>query len=147
MVLINTPSFNLPTQDPESPLFLPANFASPVELDGLAPTPPDPAVVAAKHAHHMAALQAQWPDFEIRPDGFPITNLTSADCKSYSIECRHTYKDTFLSWDFLVDLDPVAKKVPVVDRFDMREKMIEPLLGVTADDIVGLSSNSLIWQR
>lgn len=146
MVLINTPAFNLPPQDPNSSLFLPADYASPAELDGLAPPPLDPAVVAAKHAYHLAALKAQWPDFEIRPDGFPITNLTSADCKSYSIECRHTYKDTFLSWDFLVDLGTVAEKVPVVDRFDMRERVIPSLLGMTADDIVSFSSDSSIWQ-
>lgn len=136
MVLINTAAFNLPPQEATSPLFSPAGYASPAELDGLAPPPLNPAVVAAKHAHHLAALKAQWPDFEIRPDGFPITNLTAADCKSYSVECRHTYKDTFLSWDFLIDMGTVAEKVPLVDRFDMREKVIESLLGVEADDIV-----------
>jgi len=74
--------------------------------------------------------------YDVRPDGFPITNLTAAECKSYSPECRHTYKDTFLAWDFLVDIKSVEDKVKVVDRWDMRESAVEEILGVKRDDIV-----------
>lgn len=34
------------------------------------------------------ANAAKWKGFEMRADGYPITNLTAADCKSYSPECR-----------------------------------------------------------
>lgn len=72
----------------------------------------------------------------VRPDGFPITNLTAADCKSYSIECRHTYKDTFLSWDFLAGLDSVGDKVRMVDRWDIRERALLPYLNADEKDVV-----------
>ena len=75
----------------------------------------------------------------MRSDGYPITNLSAAECKSYSAECRHTYKDTFLSWDMLVDLSKVKEEVKLVDRWDIRERAIEKLLNVTSDDVVRTS--------
>ncbi len=86
----------------------------------------------------QARKEANWlkKGWKVRPDGFPITNLTAADCKSYSIECRHTYKDTFLSWDFLAGLDAVGSKVKIVDRWDIRERALLPYLGVDDKDVV-----------
>ena len=72
----------------------------------------------------------------MRPDGFPITNLTAAECKSYRPECRGIYRDTFLSWDFLVNLGAVEQEVGLVDRWDMRERTVEELLGVQPEDMV-----------
>lgn len=102
------------------------------------------ALQADSDLHENAALAARlrkveaWAKlgWETRPDGFPITNLTAQECKSYSPECRHTYRDTFLAWDFLVDLEAVGAKVRVADRWDMRERALEESLGVGRDDIV-----------
>jgi hypothetical protein len=47
-----------------------------------------------------------------------------------------TYKDTFLAWDFLVDLNKFDGIVKLVDRWDVRERALEPLLNITAEDIV-----------
>lgn len=86
----------------------------------------------------IAERKAYWESLgytEFRPDGYPITNLTAADCKSYTPECRHTYKDTFLSWDSLVNLDKAASMVKLIDRWDIRERAVQELLNVTADEI------------
>lgn len=34
----------------------------------------------------VAAIK--WKGFEMRSDGYPITNLTEKECKSYSAACR-----------------------------------------------------------
>lgn len=41
-----------------------------------------------------------------------------------------------MSWDWLVDLSKVEKEVKLVDRWDIRERALEELLGVTAGDVV-----------
>lgn len=133
-------SFGLPASSLESEpaAFLPANYS-----DILPPHIPNAADLA--HIRDLTALKAKnaalWESqgWVVRPDGYPITNRTEAECKSYSVECRFTYKDTFLAWDFLGDLDELETgrgKVKLVDRWDMREKSIEKILGVKRDDIV-----------
>ncbi|KAL8286288.1 hypothetical protein RQP46_004776 [Phenoliferia psychrophenolica] len=80
------------------------------------------------HSIAFEKAKARWASkgFEVASDGYPITNLTAKDCKSYSAECRHTYIDSFLSWSFLVDLDKAQH---------MRERSIESLLGVQPEDV------------
>lgn len=136
---MNPKSFDLPDFDPTSDLFLPAKYHSTSEI--IERTPSEISA-AAHHASNLAKIQAEnklkWEakGWEVRADGFPISDLKAEDCKSYSAECRHTYKDTFLAWDFLVDLDKLGDKVKVVDRWDMREKSLPTMLGVAEEDIV-----------
>ena len=135
MVVMNPSSFGLPPHSFSDPLYLPAHYESAIPSahfnDSL---PPPPKTDKAQHWRDLG--------WEVRPDGYPITNLTAADCKSYSAECRHTYKDTFLAWDFLVELDKVKEVVGVIDRWDIRERALEGLLNVTKDDIVRSSFDS-----
>lgn len=139
MLLLNPSSFNLSNSEPTSPLYLPANYRSTSDI--LQRTPEELAA-ASKAATNLARIKAnnklKWEamGWEVRPDGFPISDRKPEDCKSYSAECRHTYKDTFLAWDFLADLDVLGESVQVVDRWDMREKSLPGLLGVEEDDIV-----------
>lgn len=130
MVVMNPSSFGLPPHRSSDPLYLPAHYPSAVPAANFntSTLPFSPATNRTQHWHDLG--------WKVRPDGYPITNLTAADCKSYSVECRHTYKDTFLAWDFLADLDKVGELVGVVDRWDIRERAIEGLLNVTKDDIV-----------
>lgn len=141
-------SFGLPASSLESD---PAAFLSANYSDILPPHVLNAADLA--HIRDLAALKAKnkalWESqgWVVRPDGYPITNRTEGECKSYSVECRYTYKDTFLAWDFLGDLDELETgrgKVKLVDRWDMREKSIEKILGVGKDDIVSLLPFDLI---
>lgn len=66
--------------------------------------------------------------------------MTASECKSYSVECRHTYKDSFLSWDWIADLSKIEAAVRLVDRWDVRDRALEELLGVTAEDVVSSGS-------
>lgn len=135
MMLMNPSAFNV-TPSPSSPLWLPGNYTSSAKLPGLAPNPALLAATAERAAQHLAIQKTKYSMWEIRPDGYPITNLTAKECKSYSVECRHTYKDTFLGWEFLVNFDGIARELGVVDRFDIREKAVEGLLGITPDEVV-----------
>jgi hypothetical protein len=140
-MLLNPSSFNLSNLDESSPLNLPANYSSTLASFPCPTCDADDPVHIADHLRHTAEKEAKWlaQGYKLRADGYPITELTSAECKSYSPECRHTYRDTFMSYDFLVDMDKVrAVGVEVVDRWDMREKAIEELLGVKEEDIVSI---------
>lgn len=131
-----------------SPLNAPAPYVSsnvdyPI-FNGTALAAERAALVAAA----LAISNAKWAakGFDVRPDGFPISNLTAKECKSYSAECRHTYRDTVLAWDFLVDLGKVRSEVDVVDRWDVRERAVEGLLGVRPEEIVSsISVLTGIW--
>lgn len=98
--------------------------------------------MAAAKAHNKAKWEKL--GYEVRPDGFPITELTAKECKSYSPECRHTYKDTFLAWDSLVDLEKVSSDVKLVDRWDVREGALQELLGLEKDDFVSIRKPSRV---
>ncbi|GAA5859823.1 hypothetical protein JCM1840_006471 [Sporobolomyces johnsonii] len=138
IMLLNPTSFNLSTLRADSPLNLPADFPSTLTSFPCPSCSADNATLVAQNAAGIAAKHARWAamGYELRPDGYPITNLTAAECKSYSPECRHSYLDTFLAWDFLVDLDEAEKTgVDVVDRWDIREKSLLSLLGVSEEDI------------
>ncbi|BGP28789.1 hypothetical protein JCM10296v2_000525 [Rhodotorula toruloides] len=139
-IMLSTPSsFNISTLTPSSPLNDPASFPSTLSSF------PCPTCVA-DNATHLALVSAanerklaKWREkgYEVRPDGFPIVpGLGEKDCKSYSPECRFTYKDTFLSWDWLVDLEKAREEgVRLVDRWDMRERAVMDLLEVKKDDV------------
>ncbi|GAA6022512.1 hypothetical protein JCM11491_001701 [Sporobolomyces phaffii] len=138
VMLVNPSSFNLSNLAASSPVNLPANYSSTVESFPCPTCAADDPAHIAERVRHETDKREKWlaQGYELRPDGFPITELTAAECKSYSPECRHTYRDTFMSYDFLVDLDRVRMEgVEIVDRWDMREKAVEDLLGVEADDI------------
>ena len=136
---MNPASFGLPDDLSSWPLSESIAFPTAVDNTTLA------AELKADDDFHVAAAErnqarkeASWrkKGWGVRPDGFPITNLTAADCKSYSVECRHTYKDTFLSWDFLSGLDAASAKVRMVDRWDIRERALLPLLDANEKDFV-----------
>lgn len=139
-MLTNPASFNLSTVSPDSPLNRPASFASSTS-DYPCPTcAADNSTLLAEVAAATAAKLSKWREagYEVRPDGAPIIpGLKPEDCKSYSPECRFTYRDTFLSWDFLVDLDRARKDVgvEVVDRWDVREGALVEQLGVDDSDV------------
>lgn len=139
-MLTNPASFNLSTVSPDSPLNRPASFASSTS-DYPCPTcAADNSTLLAEVAAATAAKLSKWREagYEVRPDGAPIIpGLKPEDCKSYSPECRFTYRDTFLSWDFLVDLDRARKDVgvEVVDRWDVRERALVEQLGVDDSDV------------
>ncbi|KAL7340940.1 hypothetical protein BJY59DRAFT_112990 [Rhodotorula toruloides] len=139
-IMLSTPSsFNISTLTSSSPLNEPASFPSTLTSF------PCPTCVA-DNATHLALVSAanerklaKWREkgYEVRPDGFPIVpGLGEKDCKSYSPECRFTYKDTFLAWDWLVDLEKAREEgVRLVDRWDMRERAVMDLLEVKQDDV------------
>ncbi|MBZ6370579.1 MAG: hypothetical protein LBE44_01380 [Microbacterium hominis] len=99
----------------------------------------DPTQIAKQQAHH-AETRAKWAalGYEVRPDGYPIVpGLTADDCKSYSPECRFTYRDTFLGWDFLVDLERARTTGSrLASRWDMRERALLAQLRASEDDVV-----------
>lgn len=138
---MNPNSFDLPIDDVNSGLNKPANYNSTSEI---IPRTPEEILATENHIKNLAKIKSQnrikWESkgWIVRPDGFPISDLTSEECKSYSAECRHTYQDTFLAWDFLANLDQLDGVVKVVDRWDMREKSLLNLLAVEEDDIVSL---------
>ena len=136
---LNPTSFNLSTLTDSSPLNLAANYSSTVSAFPCPSCAADNITLVEAHLAALAKNREKWisQGYEVRPDGYPITELTASECKSYSPECRHTYRDTFLSYDFIADLKKVREVgVEVVDRWDMREKAIEGLLGVEEEDIV-----------
>ncbi|GAA6061050.1 hypothetical protein JCM10212_004624 [Sporobolomyces blumeae] len=139
IMLLNPASFNLSTIEPSSRLNEPASYSSTVESFPCPTCAADDPRQIADHVARVEKTRAKWHamGYEMRPDGYPITALTAAECKSYSPECRHTYPDSFLSYEFLVDLQTARAEggVEVVDRWDMRERAIEELLDVTEDDI------------
>lgn len=139
-ILMNPLAFNLSSSsaDPASPLYLAANYSSSFGLPGLVQPIYDPVAAAAAKLQHFLNVQRRFPGLVIRPDGYPVTTLTAAECKSYSMECRHTFKDDFLSFDFLINLEKLKGTVKMVDRIDLRERAVEGLLGVTAEDVVSL---------
>lgn len=102
--------------------------------------------LVAKQQEHEAQTRAKWlaMGYEVRPDGFPIVpGLMAEDCKSYSPECRSTYLDTFLGWDFLVDLDKAREVgVDVAGRWDIRERALLETLRLQADDFVSSAAAS-----
>lgn len=137
------PSFALPARsnDEREALYRPGDYLSTRDTAPLNGSVYDDPLRLEKMAAAAAQKRAHWMSLgytEFRPDGYPITNLTAADCKSYTPECRHTYKDTFLSWDSLVNLDKAASVVKLVDRWDIRERAVEDLLKVSASDILSL---------
>ncbi|GAA5838393.1 hypothetical protein JCM9279_003230 [Rhodotorula babjevae] len=139
IMLDNPSSFNLSTATPDSPLNVPASFTSSATTYPCPTCMADNATFLAEAAEAAAAKQNKWRDagYEVRNDGYPIIpGLEPEDCKSYSPECRSTYRDTFLSWDFLVDLDRArAVGVDVVDRWDLRERALVSHLGVAESDV------------
>ncbi|BGP36535.1 hypothetical protein JCM10449v2_000436 [Rhodotorula kratochvilovae] len=139
IMLTNPASFNLSTLTPDSPLNLPAPFPSTADEYPCPSCTADNATRIAEIAAVTEAKMSKWREagYEVRPDGYPIIpGLKAEDCKSYSPECRFTYRDTFLAWDFLVDLDKARDLgVEIVDRWDLRERALLDQLGVTADDV------------
>ncbi|GAA5981551.1 hypothetical protein JCM10908_004149 [Rhodotorula pacifica] len=106
----------------------------------------DPTQVA-KQQEHEAETRAKWEalGYEVRSDGFPIVpGLTAEDCKSYSPECRFTYRDTFLAWDFLVDLEK-ARSYILEDRqkYDFRFTDEFP----PSAPLIQLNNNTAHWVR
>ncbi|GJN92275.1 hypothetical protein Rhopal_005305-T1 [Rhodotorula paludigena] len=140
IMLSTPPSFDLgKSLTAKSPLNPPADFASSVTDFPCADCFADNTTWLASARAATERKQAKWREagYEVRPDGYPIIpNLRPEDCKSYSAECRFTYRDTFLAYDFLVDLDEARKVgVEVVDRWDMRERALLNSLNVTQDDV------------
>ncbi|KAK4702707.1 hypothetical protein P7C70_g3519, partial [Phenoliferia sp. Uapishka_3] len=139
-VLTSPHSFGLDPPAPNSPLNFPGPYPSDFHQHPEYNSTDIDRILAEREAERLRVYkfeEAKWAKkgFKVRPDGVPITNLTADDCKSYGAECRHTYKDTFIAWDFLVDLEKVKQEVPVVDRWDMRERVIEELLNIEPNDV------------
>ncbi|BGP21603.1 cigA protein [Rhodotorula toruloides] len=139
-IMLSTPSsFNISSLTPSSPLNDPASYSSTLTSfpcpTCVADNVTHLALVASAHERKLAKWRAQ--GYEVRPDGFPVVpGLGEKDCKSYSPECRFTYKDTFLAWDWLVDLEKAEREgVRMVDRWDMRERAVTDLLEVEEDDV------------
>jgi hypothetical protein len=63
-------------------------------------------------------------------------HMTVDECKSYAKECRATYQDTFVAWDFLVDLKVPERLVRLVDRFNMSREYLHELVGATKEEDV-----------
>ncbi|KAK4698576.1 hypothetical protein P7C70_g7697, partial [Phenoliferia sp. Uapishka_3] len=120
-VLFSPQSFNFSPVAVESPL----NYLGP--YPGILPAQPQNIERLAFRASQR--LQGHQRLLNSHPN-----NLTAADCKSYKKECRHTYSDTFLSWEFLTDLSKVDGTVKLVDRWDIRERVLEGLLNVEPED-------------
>ncbi|GAA5993871.1 hypothetical protein JCM5350_006827 [Sporobolomyces pararoseus] len=138
IMLLNPASFNISDLSEASPLNLPANYPSTLASFPCPTCAADDPDRIAERLEHASVTRKNWlaKGYKLRPDGYPITELTAEECKSYSPECRHTYRDTFLSYNFLCDLEKVKEEgVEIVDRWDMREKAIEGLLGVEEKDI------------
>ncbi len=131
-------SFGFSPAPPDSVLSQPAHYASSKDDFSTPASLAEPEDWYTKQQSEYRKLGNYYKSlgYDVRPDGYPITNLTANECKSYSPECRHTYKDTFLAWDFLVDIKSVEDRVKVVDRWDMREAAVQEMLGVEKDDIV-----------
>ncbi|GAA5903202.1 hypothetical protein JCM8208_002236 [Rhodotorula glutinis] len=139
IMLTNPSSFNLSSLTPDSPLNPPASFTSSATTYPCPTCMADNSTFLAEAHAAAAAKQSRWREagYEVRLDGYPIVpGLKPEDCKSYSPECRDTYRDTFLSWDFLVGLDRArAVGVDLVDRWDLRERALVSQLGVNESDV------------
>ncbi|KAM0793376.1 hypothetical protein ACM66B_000831 [Microbotryomycetes sp. NB124-2] len=85
-----------------------------------------------------ASKAAKWhgQGWQVDEHGFPLTNWTVEECSSYKPECRHTYNDTFVSWDTLVGLDSISEEVPLVDRWNVSTHELKRVLGVSNADIL-----------
>ncbi|GAA5951577.1 hypothetical protein JCM21900_000518 [Sporobolomyces salmonicolor] len=141
-VLMHPLSFNLTnsTDLAASPLSQPAHYPS---TSDEFPSPFDisPEERLARMTAARAAKAAHWTSlgYSLSPAGYPVhTNLTAAECKSFSPECRWTYEDSYLAWEKVVDLESVVRSgiVRVRDRWDMRERGVEELLGVKSGDVL-----------
>ncbi|GAA5897373.1 hypothetical protein JCM6882_001870 [Rhodosporidiobolus microsporus] len=139
IMLLNPSSFNLSSLEPTSPLNLAGTFRSSAPDFPCPSCDADNSTLLEERAAANEAKRRKWAEqgYDVRPDGYPIVpSVDAASCKSYSVECRWTYNDTFLAWDFLVDIDRAREVgVNVVDRWDMREKAVEELLGVKTEDV------------
>ncbi|GAA5859674.1 hypothetical protein JCM8547_006188 [Rhodosporidiobolus lusitaniae] len=139
IMLLNQPSFNLSSLTPTSPLNLAGSFASSAPDFPCPSCDADNSTLLAERDAANEAKRRKWAQqgYEVRPDGYPIVpGLDASNCKSYSPECRFTYQDTFLAWDFLVDVDRARDVgVVVVDRWDMRERAVQELLGLEDEDV------------
>lgn len=62
--------------------------------------------------------------------------LTEEECKSYAKECKSTYKDTFVAWRFLTNIEKARDRLSIVDRFNMTEAFAREKAGVQSDDDV-----------
>ncbi|BGP52781.1 hypothetical protein JCM8202v2_000338 [Rhodotorula sphaerocarpa] len=139
-IMLSTPqSFDLPDLAADSTLNVPADSPS-SRQDFPCPTcDADDPSLAAQQKEKEAETRARWEamGYEVRPDGFPIVpGLTAEDCKSYSPECRFTYRDTFLGWDFLVDLEKARSiGVDIASRWDVRERALLQSLNLRGDDL------------
>ncbi|GAA5889087.1 hypothetical protein JCM5296_007160 [Sporobolomyces johnsonii] len=141
-VLMHPLSFNLTnsTDLASSPLSQPAHYPSTADEF---PSPSDisPEERLARLAAARATKAAYWTSlgYSLSPEGYPVhTNVTAAECKSFSPECRWTYEDSWLAWEKVVDLESVVRTgiVRVRDRWDMRERAVEELLGVKPEDVL-----------
>ncbi|GAA6031975.1 hypothetical protein JCM8097_003369 [Rhodosporidiobolus ruineniae] len=146
IMLLNPSSFNLSTLVPSSPINIPGAYhSSALDFPCPACDADNSTLLDERHAANEAK-KAKWVEmgYEVRPDGYPIVpGLDASNCKSYSPECRFTYRDSFLAWDSLVDIDRARSVgVEVVDRWDMRERALEDLLDVKPEDVVSSGSSS-----
>lgn len=135
-------TFSLPSSSPNSSLsFSSSNFPSTSSqypsYTGL-PLSERLSLLASSRA--SKALHWKELGYEMRPDGYPLTNLTKEECKSFSPECRGTFRDTWLDWKKVLRLDRVVEemRVRVRDRWDLREGWIQDGLGVEKKDVVSI---------
>lgn len=89
----------------------------------------NPAAFGLADAPRAAPLIDGW-DFNTPPNA-----STGRECASQHAPCRSLHQDTLLSWDWLVDLDPIADVVPLVDRWDMRSGAAQASLGLKDEDV------------
>lgn len=77
--------------------------------------------------------------YKLGSDGYPETNLTEKECKSVSPDCRVTFKNSFLSWNWLIGIPGSGEieGVGVRGRWDMRERVTVDVLGIRDDKVVG----------
>ncbi|GAA5969176.1 hypothetical protein JCM11641_007499 [Rhodosporidiobolus odoratus] len=139
IMLLNPSSFNLADLTDTSSLNPPGDYPTSAFNFPCPACDADNSTLLEERAALAEARKQKYLDqgLEVRLDGYPIVpGRDASNCKSYSPECRFTYQDTFLAWDFLVDLDRAkAVGVEVVDRWDIREKALEELLGVGPEDV------------
>ncbi|GAA5922041.1 uncharacterized protein JCM15063_003168 [Sporobolomyces koalae] len=138
IILSNPESFSVSDLNASSPMNSPARYPSTSSCSSSSTCAAGDRLATPRRPAELTKLRESWIrlGYKLRPDGYPITNLTEADCKSYSAECRHTYRDTFLDYKSLVNLEEVEKQgVRIATRWDMREKAIEELVGAKPEEI------------
>ncbi|GAA95578.1 uncharacterized protein L969DRAFT_58563 [Mixia osmundae IAM 14324] len=105
------------------------------------------------YTQNYLQLQETWDrQYTLHADAFaPFSNasrlakrqtshhLTAEECKSYAKECKSTYKNTFISWDFLADLYKAERDIRLVDRFDVRLEHLFELTNTTQADVFQLT--------